>query len=599
MRSTHLLLLASLLGLVAAGCRDEAPSANAGEQAPDGSIVIERDGGPPVVVPGSFLVLIVHPDEIEGEILTTEVIYAHVFSSRGVRVPQIPVRFELISENPGRASLSVEEVMTDDSGCAEVELYLGTEPAELDLQVTAYGVEEPLIVPVRVKPRPTGRLRLNLEGVGPARIGPIDIFVMSGTNRCPYNPVVIPFGELAKARAGGVEEVVDFDGQRFPAGEPLTIWARGMCGNVTMRTIAAAGCLDGVMITANETTEVTLTMVVRPLNMVGTFDAIGHYDFTDAIPGTAGDVIRRLDDLFNNTARFLIDGMQDLLEAFVGGIYAAAINWVINQIQPLIEDAINQWILDVAPDWLLDFFQIGRDLLQIANDLEILSVMRFDKTGSDFSVAGTEEWIGIALYWRLNCGLDDPPDCGRNEFNMEELLRAERPIEAVFATFNARTNNFNQLRMAPHDVNLQYGRLILFVLNELILPAVADGAHSLSEALINVLDCEGIGWRICGDDGEWGGTYLGVHIGFDVDDVIGWCEGAAEFLGDSASNILDDLAFDSVLTIEGDCDLYEDDFDLMVDRLEDGHYRGWFNVDGIQGNEFQGEFRGDRRPGSR
>ena len=66
------------------------------------------------------------------------------------------------------------------------------------------------------------------------------------------------------------------------------------------------------------------------------------------------------------------------------------------------------------------------------------------------------------------------------------------------------------------------------MLNELILPAVADGAHSLGEAVINVIDCEGLGWAVTGDDGEWGGSFLGIGVEFDVDDVIGWCEGAAE-----------------------------------------------------------------------
>ncbi len=594
--SRRLLLLVALAAAVAS-CKDQAPGAETEMESP-GSQDSGHDGGGPVHVDDGFLILIVNPDEIEGQILTHETVVAYTYSSNGQRVPNVPVGFELVGENPGGATLSAEEITTDDQGRAEVDLYLGSQPNDLDLKVTVLDLD-PQIIPVRVLPRPTGTLEVSVEGVGPARIGPIEVFVMPGTNRCPYNPVVVPFGELARARVSGVGETTTFERQRFPAGEPVTIWARGMCGNASMRTMAASGCLDGVMIPENDTARVTLTMVVRPLNTVGTFDVVGHYDFTDAIPGRAGEVIRRLDDLFNNTARFLIDGIQDLIEEFVGGIYAAAINWVIDQVQPLVEDAINQWIMDVAPDWLLDFFTVGRDLLQVVNNLEMMSVIRFDKTGSDFTVAGTEEWTGIALYWRLDCGPDDPPDCGRHEFDMEDMTHTNHPLEAVFATFNARVNNFNQLKMDPHDVNLQYGRLILFVLDELILPAVADGAHSLTEALINVLDCEGIAWAVCGDDGEWGGTYLGVHIGFDVDDVIGWCEGAAGFLGDAAENILEDLAFDSVLTIEGDCDLYEDDFDLLVDRLEDGHYRGWFNVDGIQGNEFQGEFRGDRRPGTR
>ena len=577
-----------------ASCQNEAPARGGAPDSGLGDLGFLPDGGGPVIVEGSFLAVIVTPDVIEEHILNDVTLTVHIFSSKGFRVPGIPVKFTVEGDNPGAAGFSVQEVVTDESGKAQTVLSVGSEPTEYNVLVTAPAAE-PVPVPVTVRPRPSGRLEVSLESVGPGRLIRSEVYVMPGTNRCPYNPVVIPFGELVRDTVAGVDGTTNFEGYRFVAGEPMTLWARGMVGSNTMSTWAASGCQENVVVPADGTAAVTLSMVQRPLNCVGTFDVNGQYDFTDAIPGTAGEVIRRLDDLFNNTARFMIDGIQDLLEAFLGGIIATVINWVVDQIQPMVEDWINQWILDIAPDWLLDFFQIGRDLLQIVNNLEMLSVIRFDKTGSDFQVSGTEEWVGIALYWRLNCDVDDPPDCGRHEFNMEEMLQVENPLEAVFATFNARVSNFNRLRMDPHDVNLQYGRLILFVLNELILPAVADGAHSLTEAVINVLDCEDLAWSVCGDDGEWGGEYLGVRIGFEVDDVIDWCEGAAGFLGDTVSDILGDLGFDSVLTIEGSCDLYEDNFDLIVDRLESGQYRGWFNVDGAQGEPFTGEFRGDRR----
>lgn len=585
------LLLASLLG----ACQDEKPAAGNGR--PDSGFDWPDSGDQ-----GPFAILIVEPEEIEGQVTTRHTLAAHVFASTGIRVPNMPVRFAITSENPGNASLSDETVFTDERGRAENSLYLGTSPGQLTVQVSLDGYGQPVLVQVRVIDYPTGRLQVTLEGVGPARIGPIEIFVMPGTNRCPYNPIVQPFGELKKTTLPTVNETTDFDAQQFIANQPVTIWARGMCGNASLRTMAATGCQDGVIIPANDTARVTLTMVVKPLQTVGTYDVVGRYDFTGAIPGVAGDVIERLDVLFGdrNIAEFLIYGIQSLIEAFFDNIIVEVIFWVIDQVQDIAEPWINDWILSVAPDWLLDFLTVGDDLLQIVTHLELIQVTRFDKTGSDFTVAGTEEWVGIALYWRLNCDEGSPPDCGRYEFNMEDLLQAEEPIEAVYATFNARATNFNQLVMDPHNINLQYGRLILFVLNNVVLPLIADGARSISEALINLIDCEGLAWSITGNDGEWGGSYRGIDVGFDVDDAIGWCEGAANLLGDTATNLLEALSFDSVLAIEGSCELQEDDMDLMVDRLENGHYRGWILVDGQRGDqEFRGTWRGDRRLGSR
>lgn len=589
----HRLLLFPALALLASGCHDEKAPAQRSEDEVDGGGITPPDSS-------SHGVLVAIPDPIEGEVYSKIELAAHLFSSRGARLSNVPVDFAITSDNPGDAALAVLHVVTDSAGRAANELELGSQPGELTLEIRADTVKAaPLNVRVLVRDRATGRLEVSFDGVGPARIGPIDVFVMPGTNRCPYNPVVVPFGELKKAHILTLEQTTTFDDQPFVAGEPVTIYARGMCGNNTMRTMAAAGCQDGVIIPANDTARVTLTMVVKPLNMVGTFDVVGKYDFTGAIPGVAGDVIERLAVFFDgNVARALIDTIQDLLEEFIGGIIIEVINWVVDQVQPLVEGFINEWFAGLRDQWpwLDDFMTVGQDLLQIVTNLEILSVIRFDKTGSDFTVAGTEEWTGIALYWRLGCDADDPPDCGRYEFDMEELLNAREPIEAVFASFNARTNNFNQLRLDPHDVNLQYGRLILFVLNELILPAVADGAHSISEALVQALDCEGLAWRVTGDDREWEGCFLGICVGFDWDDAYGWCVGAADLVGGIAEALLEPLSFDSVLTLEGDCDLFEDNNDLIVDRLESGNYLGRFHIDGVpEDNQFTATFRGDRR----
>jgi len=181
---------------------------------------------------------------------------------------------------------------------------------------------------------------------------------------------------------------------------------------------------------------------------------------------------------------------------------------------------------------------------------------------------------------------------------MDDLTGAREPLQAVYGNFQAQIHDFDRLHMDEHPINLQYGRLILFVLEELVLPTMADGAHTISEAVLNTLDCEGLAWEVCGDDGEWGGTYLGVQVGFDVDDLTGWCETAAEWLGDEATHLLDGLGVDSLITIDGSCELHEDDNDLFVDRLEMGRYRGRFHV-GEDMQPFEAEFSGVRREGTR
>jgi len=584
----------ALLGLVltcagGAGCSDEAPASQAGGGGGDE----DPDGGG--VRPDDFeLFLVVTPEEIEGTLGSEQTVTVVLLSSRGDRVPGVPVSFELTP--PGQSRLSIGEVLTDDSGRADVELQLGQQPETLELLVEARGADV-VSVPVRVIPERTGRLEVDVEVVGPGEVGPVDIYVMSGEHRCPYNIVSEPFGELARARIGGPGETTRFDDTQLPSNTPLTLYARGMVRGSTL-TRAAGGCLEGVRVPADEIGQVTLSLVVYPLNCSGTFDVTGVYDFTNAIPGTAGEVIRRLVQLFENTAGFLIDSILDLLRLFFSDVIVSVIEFIVGGVREPIEIWINDWIATDAPQWLRDFQDLGRDLTQVVSHLTVLSTLRFDKTGSDFMVGGTEEWNGLILYWRRGCAADSPPDCGAHEFSMDDLTGAREPLQAVYGNFQAQIHDFDRLHMDEHPINLQYGRLILFVLEELVLPTMADGAHTISEAVLNTLDCEGLAWEVCGDDGEWGGTYLGVQVGFDVDDLTGWCETAAEWLGDEATHLLDGLGVDSLITIDGSCELHEDDNDLFVDRLEMGRYRGRFHV-GEDMQPFEAEFSGVRREGTR
>jgi hypothetical protein len=217
MKTRHLLLLALLAAALVAACHDKvAPEGNGGgpsegEGEGDGG---EGEGeGIPDLPDDVLAVLVVVPDQIIGEVFAKQQISANLFSSRGDRLPNIPIRFEITSPNPGEAKLKVQEVSTDESGQALNEIDLGSQDGELNLHVSSpvAGVD-PVDVRVIVQPRPTGKLEVSFDGVGPARIGPVWVFVMPGNNRCPYNPVVEPFGWLAQA------QVAEFIVEQSPHG---------------------------------------------------------------------------------------------------------------------------------------------------------------------------------------------------------------------------------------------------------------------------------------------------------------------------------------------------------------------------------------------
>ena len=80
-------------------------------------------------------------------------------------------------------------------------------------------------------------------------------------------------------------------------------------------------------------------------------------------------------------------------------------------------------------------------------------------------------------------------DCGRYAFTMNQLAEGANGINLVFGQFDGRVHSYNQGIINSHNMDLQYGRLILFVLNYIIMPRFADGATSLSEGLLNLANC--------------------------------------------------------------------------------------------------------------
>ena len=582
---------------LAIGCSDEKPPG-------------ATDDGLPPEIPRTFRVLIAQPEDVDVNVQQTVMLQAFLYKPDGSPAVGEPVQFELLHNdpagNPGEAVLMAAEVTVDDVGLAQVEFLAGSVgDVDLTVQITASGAPQEKHIVVHVLNYPVGTIEVSVDYDGPVTVGPIDVYLMSGENRCPYNAIRVPMGEIATATVPRVGETIIFG--PFVEGSTYTLYARGIVHADGMETLGAQGCFDGIVVPGGEAAKIPLQMMLIPMNPVGSYDVQNHYDFTDAIPGTVGDVIRNIDALFNDTGNWLIDRIQDGIQlfassvlGFVGDLLGRAVNWVVDRFfQDVLANAIDNWIDSSAPDWLKDFFVIGRDLLQVVNNLEVLSLMTFDKVASDFRLAGETTWAGVALYWRIDCEEGDPPTCGRHEFRIEQLLDTEYPLEIVWARFGARVVPYNGLKLDQHDINLQYGRLILFVLNEMLLPRIANGARSITDALLNAFDCEDLARSMTGDDGVWGVCLpdwaFGQCIGVEDDDIKGWCEGAARLLGGMAADLIGGLAIDSRLTLAGECKMFEDNQDLLVDRLEDGTWTGTVRVGADQGNPFSGDWRGCRR----
>jgi len=352
-----------------------------------------------------------------------------------------------------------------------------------------------------------------------------------------------------------------------------------------------------VVVREYENVRVKVPVFLLPLSPAGSYTVDNHLDFTDAIPGTLGDVIRGLVRFFGDQnhereiAGLIFDLVEGLAREAAGAIGALVIDLVRGWIEDDLNEIINEYIDEDGPDWLRDFFTIGSDLISVVSNLEVISRMRISKPRRDGTFEGSQNWIGLAFYWRLPCQDDPDPQCGRHPFTMDEVAAAAEGIQLVFGQFTGRIHTYNHGVIDLHTMDLQYGRLILFVLNNIILPFIADGANNLSDALLNLANCPDFADGITGGRGHL--RLGGINI-VSRNTIEDWCVAVMSIAGDAAEAIIGRLRIDTRLSLQGEMMFVEETDDLVVDAMTDGIWRGVIRTAQDEGPPFEGDFAGTR-----
>ncbi len=521
-----------------------------------------------------------------------EAIMAQVIDfQEGMPAINYPVKFTMVGANPECDTgppdcgfFEVKEGMTDALGNVAVTFHAGVTGNVLySVELTGQQAD-PEGMDVQVSDLPTGNLKVKLKYDGPVPIKNIKVRVMPGYKTCSdYNPVN-PWveGLVGDKTVPGLDSVPSFI--EMDVAQTFVVFATGEKKDTG--SLAASGCIDAVHVKPSEQgdTIVTLNMYVLTLNPSGTYDTLNHFDFTDAIPGQAGEVINFVVDLFYDPGKIIIDLIKELVAQYVGG-------WVTDLVFGLFEDAladvVTNWLLNNSPDFIQDLFVIGQDLVQIVKNVELQSELKLSKLSNDYYFQGLQNWIGINLYWKLGCAkIDEPgydPECGKNPFSLKDLQDSDVPLDLISGQFTGMIANYDKLIIDSHKIDLNYGKLVLFVINEMILPAISN-YNSLEDLLYSIIDCQSVADGIIGDVLD--------AIGIDNGDVVDACTSVVSFIISPIEELIMGLTIDSKLRINGSCRMVDEDNDLMVDKLLDGVWFGHVEIGAEEGSQFEGDFTG-------
>ena len=506
-------------------------------------------------------------------------------------------------QGDGDAKLQSGAAYTDDTGVVRVVFAAGTQTGLVYTVQLTTKCAKPQTIQFAVVKAPVGSVKVAFKYDSGPPLNEIKVSLLPGDFTCeqlaPEKPLSMV---LADKTVFSTHSSAQFD--TLTAGTRYTLFA---VAKGPMHMIAASGCRDGILTLPDQVTHVTLPLYMVVLNPTGKYDCTDHFDFTNVIKDCSGGItdplecatsagadvgkqvccaLYQLVTFFNDPGKKIIDLIEDIAKQYIGSLIVNAFDLFSNA----VSDIITNWLLHDSPKWMQNFLKVGQDMMGVITNLEMYSTLELSKIQNNLTIQGKHYWTGIALYWKIGCNPKDPhyDTCGKHVFSMKDLKNTQFPLDLVGGQFVASVFDFNKMQIHQHNIDFSYGKLVLFVLDEIILPGVTGGkAHSLQDVLALWLDCKGISNGILGKISKW---FTGSS--HDIEKV---CNAAVSSLGGFVGSFLGALQIDTDMSLRGQCTLVDENDDLRVDKLTKGTYYGEIETGKGKSSAFTGKFEATKQ----
>jgi hypothetical protein len=493
----------------------------------------------------------------------------------GVGMADQEIRFR-IDADAGGARVATLRTRTDAQGRGQVDVIAGSEAAEFEVIVESDHTEAVhaaiMVLPAELAPAAL-RVRAAYPALAQQPIERVAVSIHDGNELCAdledaVQPTAYDRGEMDLTAS------LRFDG--YAHDEQVTILAIGHNAVAGV----AAGCVEGVILTGGEETEVEVRLDPREIDPRGTYDFATTLDTRGAIPGTAGTVIETIAAMFehpDDPARFLVNLLEEQSGFSFGFMRQTAI------------DYLDGLIRSIVPERFLRLFEYVSDAARVVTRMSLEGTLRIYEDLDGYLVA-EERWETVIFDWRGGCDPQAQPGC-----NEHRVALRHTHIGEIVAEYDVAVDG-QVLRIGSHDRAIQYARFFHLFILEIVYPHIVAGASSTGELLNGVIDCTAVALMLDDADGTSDG-YLDIGIArISVDDLEGFCIGGLGTVGSLVDGYLDQLASGaySVLTLAGAAQMVDEVPNLKPERLSNGVWDGTIGVDGTD-HTARGTFSAERR----
>lgn len=553
MRRIITLLLALLIG-TACGGKDPALLDADGEQRAGGA-----GGG--LASLGGMTLESADPLPLQAEATWSLPIRVRVLdTASGAPVVGELVQFEITTAPDPDASLSALSTMTSESGEAVIDLRLGRTTGEAI--VTARHLDAaPLDVRVAIGEPTTGTIRVDIRDPGnaPVTLPPyrVAFHAQAELDCATYTPRTRQPEPLAEKHSPDRQPVLQ---SGFPPSQPFTVVVEAMgSGGLAL----ASGCMDGLSVTPGATQLADIQLAMVPVSPSGVYDVESVWDISEAVAsmnGATGALVRVI-EFMANPGQAIYDIVLEQIEDAVGfnlellldiaGINDRAINYINTQFNRSATVAT--------------FSAISADLSTMLNELRVSSRLTIAKTDREFNFTGHEEWTAVEVAWTWKCEDRQAAGC---ESHRVDLTEAGGAAGAISYDWTGRVDDYADLVIDAHAVQIDIGRLQLYLLEQVILPELTNGrATSLAEAAAHWIDCGALAQRALQ------GQEMCDPTGFfcvGPPEAASVCEDAIEFLAEQVTRPLRDLDATLQMQMNGRATLVDGAGAGIAAQIDDG-----------------------------
>ena len=438
---------------------------------------------------------------------------------------------------------------------------------------------------VKVSDLPVGNLavKANYNGLAPVENYSIHIYDSKDFYCGYYDPKV---GVTADALFPPVDESF----AEFKGLSPTQNYTIVVNGYSAQGAKVASGCLDsGTQVFENQTTNVNVYLDTIDLSLNTTFRARSYFDLGDVANalGTVGQFVKYVTDFADNPTQVLYDLLFDIIKEAIGGTISGGIDTILNAtgLKEKLFNYLNGLLIQNKT-----VCQVGNFACQIRNiirTMEFMGDLEIQRAGQ-VELRGHNAYDGLSVYWRGGCETDKQgnyvdPTCGRYPLSTKQLDLPE-DIYFLEGTWSGSiANGYDKISIESHQLNLEYGKIAVFLINNVVLPKLAGGAKSFPEAIAYWINCTAVG--------QWLSETLTFCVNIPLvgkkcvtvtpEQATGWCKSASNTLG-SALGFLTAMGelqkANSNVEISGTALVIDTNADNVVDDIHSGRWSGSMTI---------------------